>query len=128
MPSTAAWMLVPIKVNQYFFMNNFSLSHFQLSPFPRTAAYVLNMTSQRWLTDSEFSEGSQSGSIWWHYLVVIVPENVKYTRNGTLWITGYSMSTIPDEHNEDVIYTAALATNVGIVTGILFQVCPLLNV
>jgi hypothetical protein len=80
------------------------------------------MTSQRWLTDSEFSAGSQSGSIWWHYLVVIVPENVKYTRNGTLWITGYSMSTIPDQHNEDVIYTAALATNVGIVTGILFQV------
>jgi hypothetical protein len=80
------------------------------------------MTSQRWLTDSEFSATSESGSIWWHYLVVIVPENVKYTRNGTLWITGYGMGTIPDEHNEDVIYTAALATNVGIITGILFQV------
>ena len=33
--------------------------------------YTLNMTSQKWLTDEDFSETSDSGSIWWHYLVSI---------------------------------------------------------
>ncbi len=31
--------------------------------------YVLNMTSQRWLTDKDFAENSDTKSIWWHYLV-----------------------------------------------------------
>merc|ERR1719487_2634830 len=90
--------------------------------FKPYTAYTLNMTSQRWLTDAEFSEGSQSGSIWWHYLVVIVPENLKYKNNGTLWITGMSQSSIPDQGIEDVVLSAALATKVGVVTGVLFQI------
>ena len=80
------------------------------------------MTSQRWLTDADFSEGSQAGSIWWHYLVVIVPDNLKYTRNGTMWITGFDQHSIPGPEDEDVVLSAALATNLGIVTGVLFQV------
>jgi hypothetical protein len=32
-------------------------------------AYTLNMTSQRWLTDADFSPNSDAKSIWWHYLV-----------------------------------------------------------
>lgn len=80
------------------------------------------MTSQRWLTDAEFSPDSQSGSIWWHYLVVIVPDELKYTRNGTIWITGCGMDHIPNQGDEDVVLAAALATNTGVVTGVLFQV------
>ena len=80
------------------------------------------MTSQRWLTDPEFSANSQSGSIWWHYLVVIVPDNLKYTTNGTLWITGCDMGFVPDRTDEDVVLSAALATNIGQVVGVLFQV------
>jgi hypothetical protein len=34
--------------------------------------YVLNMTSQRWLTDADFSPSSDAKSIWWHMLVVRV--------------------------------------------------------
>jgi hypothetical protein len=34
------------------------------------------MTSQAWLTDADFSADSQAKSIWWHYLVVIVPDEV----------------------------------------------------
>lgn len=52
--------------------------------------YVLNMTSQKWLTDEDFSESSQSKSLWWHYLVVIVPDEIKFKSNGTLYITGGS--------------------------------------
>lgn len=81
------------------------------------------MTSQRWLTDADFSEGSQSGSIWWHYLVVIVPDNLEFTRNATIWITGGSQSMgYPSPGSEDVVVSAALATSTGVVTGILYQV------
>lgn len=80
------------------------------------------MTSQRWLTDADFSAGSQSGSIWWHYLVVIVPDNLKYTRNASIWITGCDQGFIPGQNDEDVALSAALATNVGSVIGVLFQV------
>jgi hypothetical protein len=81
------------------------------------------MTSQRWLTDADFSAGSQSGSIWWHYLVVIVPDNLKYTRNATMWVTGWSQGdSAPHAGDEDIVVSAALATNLGCVMGALFQV------
>eukprot|EP00598_Pedospumella_elongata_P013548 CAMPEP_0184987744 /NCGR_PEP_ID=MMETSP1098-20130426/21596_1 /TAXON_ID=89044 /ORGANISM="Spumella elongata, Strain CCAP 955/1" /LENGTH=156 /DNA_ID=CAMNT_0027512333 /DNA_START=16 /DNA_END=483 /DNA_ORIENTATION=+ len=86
-------------------------------------AYTLNMTSQRWLTNDDFSAGSQSGSIWWHYLVVIVPDNLDFTRNATIWITGGSQgSGAPRAGDEDVVVSAALATNTGVITGVLYQV------
>lgn len=85
--------------------------------------YLLNMTSQRWLTDEDFSPDSEAKSIWWHYLMVIIPEEVKYKTNGSLYITGFSMgSNAPTNQDEDVILSAALATNIGIVTGVLFQI------
>ncbi len=86
-------------------------------------SYLLNMTSQRWLTDADFSAGSESGSIWWHYLVVIVPDEIKYKQNASLWITGGSQrSGLPDPHSEDVALAAALAMTTGTITGCLFQV------
>jgi hypothetical protein len=81
------------------------------------------MTSQRWLTDDVFSADSDSKSIWWHYLVVIVPENLQYTRNASLWITGGSVTSgFPSARDEDIVVSAALATSTGSVTGVLFQV------
>eukprot|EP01040_Poterioochromonas_malhamensis_P012466 gene12466-13637_t len=86
-------------------------------------SYLLNMTSQRWLTDADFSAGSESGSIWWHYLVVIVPDEIKYKQNASLWITGGSQrSGLPDPHSEDVALAAALAMTTGTITGCLFQI------
>jgi PhoPQ-activated pathogenicity-related protein len=81
------------------------------------------MTSQRWLTDADFSTGSQSGSIWWHYVVVIVPDNLQYTHNATIWITGGNQGNgYPGPGSEDVVVSAALATTSGVVTAILYQV------
>jgi PhoPQ-activated pathogenicity-related protein len=85
-------------------------------------AYTLNMTSQRWLTDADFSPSSSSGSIWYHFLVVIIPDNLKYTRNATMWVTGGSTGSIPHQGDEDIVVSAALATSTGIITGALFQV------
>jgi PhoPQ-activated pathogenicity-related protein len=84
--------------------------------------YTLNMTSQRWLTDADFAPSSQGGSIWWHILVVIVPDEVKWKSNGTLWITGWSMSGVPTSTDEDIVLTASLAMGTGTICGALFQV------
>ncbi len=81
------------------------------------------MTSQRWLTDADFTADSQAKSLWWHYLVVIVPDNLQYKSNASLWITGGSQgSSVPQLRDEDMVVSAALATSVGCVTGVLFQV------
>eukprot|EP00286_Rhodomonas_abbreviata_P009496 CAMPEP_0181330728 /NCGR_PEP_ID=MMETSP1101-20121128/24081_1 /TAXON_ID=46948 /ORGANISM="Rhodomonas abbreviata, Strain Caron Lab Isolate" /LENGTH=564 /DNA_ID=CAMNT_0023440057 /DNA_START=16 /DNA_END=1710 /DNA_ORIENTATION=+ len=86
-------------------------------------AYNLNMTSQRWLTDADFSADSQGGSIWWHYLTVIVPDDLKFTQNASMYITGGSMSMgMPHARDEDITVAAALACNTGTITATLFQI------
>jgi PhoPQ-activated pathogenicity-related protein len=85
--------------------------------------YTLNVTSLRWLTDDDFSPSSQCKSVWWHYLVVIVPSNLKYTRNATLWITGGGVGDGPPHaDSEDIIVAAALAMANGVIAGSFFQV------
>ena len=39
--------------------------------------YTLNVTSQAWLTDADFAPNSEMKSIWWHIMVVIVPDEIK---------------------------------------------------
>lgn len=93
--------------------------------------YTLNMTSQQWLTPEAFSNTSDSGSIWWHILVVIVPDELVYKVNGSLYITGWSMpkqnadggwSSIPTASDEDIQVAASLAIGSGTITGTLFQI------
>lgn len=85
--------------------------------------YTLNVTSQRWLTDADFSPESDCKSIWWHILVVIVPDNVVWTRNASLWVTGWSnTSPLPKATDEDVILAAELAMGTGMIMGSLFQI------
>ncbi|XP_071814494.1 autocrine proliferation repressor protein A-like isoform X3 [Apostichopus japonicus] len=45
--------------------------------------FVLNMTSQTWLSTSTVTH-----TIWWHYLTVIIPDDIKYTDVGCLYVTG----------------------------------------
>jgi PhoPQ-activated pathogenicity-related protein len=84
------------------------------------------MTSQRWLTDADFADKSESKSLWWHYLVVIVPSTIKYTQNASLYITGGDNSlgsgNLPTAKDEDVVLASALSMSNGIVVGVLFQI------
>jgi PhoPQ-activated pathogenicity-related protein len=85
--------------------------------------YTLNMTSQRWLTDADFTADSPAKSLWWHYLVVIVPDKITHKSNATLWITGGSQTSgLPQPKDEDILVSAALATTACTVTGVLFQI------
>ena len=45
--------------------------------------YYLNFTSQQWLTPELVSR-----SLWWHTLVVIVPDNLTTADTTIMWMTG----------------------------------------
>ena len=91
----------------------------------RTVSYVghiLNMTSQRWLTDADTTR-----SLWWHFLVVIVPSNYNEAtaRNATLWITdgnNNSPDELPTRTNYNMVIASELAMGTGLITGCLFQI------
>lgn len=86
-------------------------------------SYTLNLTSQKYLNDEDYSETSEAKSIWWHMLVVIIPNEIKFTRNATMWITGHGMGYVPSSNlDEDIALAASLAMGVGTITGVLFQV------
>jgi PhoPQ-activated pathogenicity-related protein len=88
--------------------------------------YMLNMTSQKWLTEEDSSR-----SLWWHQMVVIVPSNLdpKYKHNSTMWITGggndcdhNECNSWPTPTDEDIWVCAALAMGTGTITTALFQI------
>mmetsp|Transcript_34025 Transcript_34025/g.43883 ORF Transcript_34025/g.43883 Transcript_34025/m.43883 type:complete len:532 (-) Transcript_34025:234-1829(-) len=82
--------------------------------------YLLNMTSQQWLTPEDVSR-----SIWWHMLVVIVPTNLDptFNLNSTMWVTGWSNEGgWPSATDEDIVTTAALSMGTGTISAALFQI------
>ncbi len=81
--------------------------------------YVLNMTSQRWLTDADTTR-----SIWWHTLVIIVPKYVIHKNSGFLWITGGNNEnwSPPKNTDEDIEVTAYTACATHTIGAALFQV------
>ncbi len=86
--------------------------------------YLLNMTSQRWLTDADFAPNSDVKSLWWHYMMVIVPDEVQHLKNASMWITGGSNPGSPPKlKDEDIWVSVALAMSTKTVTTALFQVC-----
>ena len=95
------------------------------SKIPYTG-YVLNMTSQTWLTEEEIP----GRSVWWHLMAVIVPDNLPEKEDianganlGGLWITGGSNHDVEvDPKSEDVKVTAELAVLTKSITAALFQI------
>mmetsp|Transcript_9936 Transcript_9936/g.14975 ORF Transcript_9936/g.14975 Transcript_9936/m.14975 type:complete len:531 (+) Transcript_9936:42-1634(+) len=85
--------------------------------------YMVNMTSQKWLTDDVFADESTVKSVWWHILVVIVPSDVIYNHNASIYITGgKNTHSLPTATDEDIVLTAALAMETKTITSCLFQV------
>ena len=83
-----------------------------------STTYILNMTSQRWLTDKDVDR-----SIWWHYVAVVVPDKLTYTDKAGLYITGdYNTDAPPDGSSEDLLLAEALALTTNAVCAVLFQI------
>ena len=56
-----------------------------------TTTYVINMTSQSWLTSHDILNGR---SVWWHFILVVVPNNLnREVKEALMWIIG--------KHNTD---------------------------
>ena len=55
--------------------------------------------------------------------VVIVPDKVDWTRNASMWVTGWSVTSgFPQHNDEDIALAASLAMGSNIVIGCLFQI------
>ncbi|XP_035686953.1 autocrine proliferation repressor protein A-like [Branchiostoma floridae] len=50
---------------------------------PGYTMYLLNMTSQQWLTEEEVSR-----PIWWHFLTVTIPDNITHPDAAFMFIEG----------------------------------------
>lgn len=69
------------------------------------------------------TEADSSRSLWWHYLVVIIPDNVKEKDKdfAFLWITdGSNTDAIPKWSNYNIIIASRIACETGIVGASLF--------
>ncbi len=91
---------------------------------PGWTGHLLNVTSQKWLTPADFA--GPFGHIWTHQVLVIVPTKVTYTDAAALYITGngndQAPNKLPDATDEDVLVCASLATAVGQVCSVLWQI------
>ena len=102
------------KPDSHFSWNNTG----QVIKGPGYKVYMLNMTSQQWLTPAQVSR-----SIWWHVLAVTVPDVLTRKDKGFLYITGGSNTdTLPDGKSEDILLCGAVAVSTGSVCAALFQV------
>ena len=92
--------------------------------------YVLNFTSQTWLTPADSDR-----YVWQHIMVVIVPDNFDPTNNttntfGSMYMTGNcktAPANLPGANDEDLLVAAYLATHTGSIASTLFQIpaCPI---
>ena len=53
-------------------------------PGPGYTAYMLNVTSQQWLTPKEVDK-----PIWFHYLSVCIPNDLRNVSTAIMYIDGY---------------------------------------
>jgi len=74
--------------------------------FPTGTAYVLEMTSQEWLTEKEVNR-----TTWKHWITIVRPKEVK-SKTGFLFITGGSNNSPNPPANADLgLVEAAVTTN-----------------
>eukprot|EP00057_Strongylocentrotus_purpuratus_P015135 XP_011669609.1 PREDICTED: autocrine proliferation repressor protein A [Strongylocentrotus purpuratus] len=82
-------------------------------------AYVLNMTSQKWLTYND-----SDSAIWWHYLTITVPDKLTHPGHAALYVTGGSNRGGPPDplKDQETLLTSFMAVGAGCIGAILRQV------
>eukprot|EP01091_Cochliopodium_minus_P020808 TRINITY_DN920_c0_g2_i1.p1 TRINITY_DN920_c0_g2~~TRINITY_DN920_c0_g2_i1.p1 ORF type:complete len:505 (+),score=132.03 TRINITY_DN920_c0_g2_i1:1-1515(+) len=83
---------------------------------PGYYAYMLNVTSQKWLDEKQVNN-----PIWWHYLAVCVPDDLRNVSTSLVYIDGYKDNTDPPPTS---LYIAVevLCLSARIVTAHLMQI------
>jgi PhoPQ-activated pathogenicity-related protein len=96
----------------------------------RATAYVLNLTSQRWMDDSIFAANSSANGLWHHQLSVVVPEacaSQACGSTGWLYVTGGHNAdgggfTPLEASNGDLVQAAELGCATNTIGAVLMQV------
>jgi PhoPQ-activated pathogenicity-related protein len=88
--------------------------------FDTGTVYVINMTSQKY-QDEFFS----SRPIWWHIMVVAIPDNLAFLDAAALYIDGGNNNPDdppPGRDDTTVVFTAGLANDTGCIAATIRQV------
>ena len=90
-----------------------AFSYEKIAEFPQEGytVHILKMTSQRWLTEEEVED-----PLWWHWMTLVVPDEVK-SNKGMLFIGGGSRNSKQPEKADPLLVMNALATGT-VVTGL----------
>jgi PhoPQ-activated pathogenicity-related protein len=94
---------------------------------PGWKGYILNMTSQAWLTPADWSFGNNvGGGLWWHYMLVVIPDKLDPARTqyGFIYSTGgeNDPDKLPTGNSEDALVLATICVHTGVVGTALFQI------
>ncbi|CAH1257925.1 Hypp1928 [Branchiostoma lanceolatum] len=87
---------------------------------PGYTMYLLNMTSQQWLTDEDVDR-----PIWWHWLAVTVPDNITHPEAAFMFIDGDNNNqpeSLPSHHDMSITATQMFAVSTGSIAVTVKQV------
>jgi len=81
--------------------------------------YYLNFTSQEWLTTEDTSQ-----HLWWHIMVVVVPNHLEVKDTAMLWMTDGDNKDdfVPDLSDYNMLVVADMATSTKTVVAAQFQI------
>jgi PhoPQ-activated pathogenicity-related protein len=81
--------------------------------------YIVNMTSQMYQSDSFSTQ-----SIWWHFMGIAIPDNIRDQETGILFIDGGSNTNYnpPDRLDSSVVAMAGLARDTGLISSYIRSV------
>jgi PhoPQ-activated pathogenicity-related protein len=87
--------------------------------YGKWVGYVLNVTSQTWLSEDEVSI-----SVWTHNLAIIVPDDLRVTDQALMYMTGWDNDgdNTPSPTSEDIILASTLATKTHVIAASMFQI------
>eukprot|EP01084_Bolivina_argentea_P145193 254544_1 len=84
----------------------------------RWNAYLINMTSQMWLNSTYVNH-----PIWWHWLWIIIPDNVQYNDYATVVGTGgHTSSHWPSKNEEYFRSCQYMATHTKTMVAVLYDI------
>lgn len=98
--------------------NHYSFGFITSIKGPNYAVYILNMTSQKWLTEDVTTK-----PIWWHYLSIMIPNKLVYTDTAFLFIDGGdNTDQLPSMKDDSIIGFTSLAESTGAVCAVINQI------